>query len=80
MLTRDEERIGDHTNDFLLYVMKHGTLPANATIFDVGANIGVTTAILATAAPSGQVFAFEPGTENHRHLLRTIEPTICPIV
>jgi FkbM family methyltransferase len=66
----DHLDLGDNTNDFLLYVRKH-YLREDATIFDVGANIGVTAALLATAAPQGRLFAFEPG-EAYSHLLETL--------
>ncbi len=66
----DHLDLGDHSNDFLLYVLKH-CLRRDATIFDVGANIGVTALMLATAAPDGQLFAFEPG-EAYSHLLATL--------
>jgi FkbM family methyltransferase len=68
----DHLNIGDHTNDFLLYASKH-YLRADAEIFDVGANIGVTAAILANAAPQGRIFAFEPGAETYQHLISTIQ-------
>ena len=45
----------------------------DATIFDVGANIGVTAAILGAAAPRGHLYAFEPGAETYPHLMATIE-------
>ena len=68
----DHLNIGDHTNDFLLYVSKN-FLSDDATIFDIGANIGVTAAILATAAPRGHILAFEPGAETYAYLLATID-------
>jgi hypothetical protein len=68
----DHLHIGDHINGFLFYVSKH-LLSDDATIFDIGANIGVTAAILATAAPRGDLFAFEPGAETYPYLLATID-------
>jgi FkbM family methyltransferase len=62
----------DHTNDFLVHISKHHLLE-DATIFDVGANIGVTAALLATASPRGRLFAFEPGARTYPYLLATIE-------
>jgi FkbM family methyltransferase len=73
----DHLNIGDHANDFLLYVSKH-YLRADAEIFDVGANIGATAAILATAAPQGRLFAFEPGAETYPHLIATIQANKLP--
>jgi FkbM family methyltransferase len=69
--------IGDHTNDFLLYVSRH-FLRENATIFDIGANIGMTAVILATAVRRGQVYAFEPGADTYPYLLATIEANRVP--
>jgi len=68
----DHLEIGDHTNDFLRYVGKHH-LREDATIFDVGANIGVTAAILDAAAPRGRLYCFEPAPQNYPHLVATIE-------
>jgi len=40
---------------------KHGvTLPPRATVFDVGANIGLFSLFVHTEAPSARIFAFEP--------------------
>ncbi len=68
----DHLTLDDHTNDFLLYVRRRH-VRENAIIFDVGANIGVTTALLGTAIPHGRLYAFEPGAETFPHLLATIE-------
>ncbi|MEI5681516.1 MULTISPECIES: FkbM family methyltransferase [unclassified Mesorhizobium] len=37
-----------------------GFMPDTATIFDVGANVGQTTAVLLEAFPGAQIHAFEP--------------------
>ena len=47
-------------------------LPSDAVIFDVGANIGVTTAIFAAAHPERRVYCFEPSPRAFEHLSRTI--------
>jgi FkbM family methyltransferase len=41
------------------------------TIFDVGANIGVTSAMLATVLPHVTIHAYEPGAEALRYLTAT---------
>ena len=68
----DHFNLGDHTNDFLLYVAKSFIRP-DAVVFDVGANIGVTSAIFSLAAPQGRTFAFEPSPSIYPYLLKTIE-------
>lgn len=46
-------------------------LKAGMNAIDIGANVGVYSLPLArSVAPSGQVFAFEPGTANREHLAR----------
>ena len=47
-------------------------LPPDALIFDVGANIGVTTAIFAAAHAERRVYCFEPSPRAFGHLSRTI--------
>jgi FkbM family methyltransferase len=68
----DHLNAGDHTNDFLRKVAQTYVRP-EATVFDVGANIGVTTAILGTAASRGRVFSFEPSPSVYPVLLDTIK-------
>lgn len=43
-----------------------------STVLDVGANIGVTSIIAATALPRCSVMAFEPGEQNYRFLQKNI--------
>lgn len=43
-------------------------LPADAVVADIGAYIGVVTALLATLCPKGHVYAFEPVPENFVYL------------
>lgn len=43
-------------------------LEPDAVVLDIGAHIGVVTALLAGLCPKGQVYSFEPATENHAHL------------
>lgn len=45
-----------------------GIVPSDATIVDVGANIGVYTIALASLAPAGRVHAFEPNPETVQYL------------
>lgn len=58
-------------------------LKPDAICFDVGANIGVTTLLLAALCTKGHVYAFEPGRVNARWLRRNIEVnrlTNCTVV
>lgn len=55
---------------FLAGISKN--LPPDALIFDVGANIGVTTAIFAAAHAERRVYCFEPSPRAFGHLSRTI--------
>jgi len=48
------------------------SIPSDAVIFDVGANIGVTTLNYAKAAVNGRVYAFEPTHYAFSKLLRNI--------
>lgn len=43
------------------------------TVFDIGANVGVFAVWAALHDPSVKVYAFEPASENFRHLQRNIE-------
>lgn len=66
-----------HETDFLyqeIFIerayLKHGiTLPANACVFDVGANIGMFTLFIKQEKADANVFAFEP-TPKINHLLK----------
>ncbi len=52
----------------------HELIPAGAVIFDVGANIGYVSLLLAKAAgPTGKVFAFEALPSNVEQLRRNVE-------
>jgi FkbM family methyltransferase len=56
---------------------------AKDTVFDIGANLGVHTALLSRlAGPLGHIFAFEPNEELHPALTLIIEglrnTTLCP--
>lgn len=42
-------------------------------VFDIGANIGVTSAIMSNLVPQGQIFAFEPGPGIFDILCKNIE-------
>jgi FkbM family methyltransferase len=58
-----------------------GLLPeANAVALDVGANIGVTAAVLSRCLPQGVVYAFEPGKSVYAALVRNVEQNRLPNV
>jgi FkbM family methyltransferase len=61
----------DPTNDFMAHVGLE-LLPGDAIIFDVGASIGYTTALLAMLAPAARIFSFEPSPIAWPHLNQTI--------
>jgi FkbM family methyltransferase len=63
--------LADRTNDFLLHIAKSYLRP-DAVILDVGANLGVTSAIFSVSAPRGQIFSFEPSPSIYPYLLKTI--------
>lgn len=50
-------------------------LAPDSTVLDIGANIGIMTALLSKACPQGKVHAFEPIPENHRSLQRLLRFT-----
>jgi FkbM family methyltransferase len=53
---------------------QHGfALGPKDTIVDVGAHVGIFTALAARAAPKGRVFAFEPMADNYALLVRNVE-------
>jgi FkbM family methyltransferase len=58
----DEVKAIDWSNDPLVALAKK--LPAGATCLDVGANIGLTTLIMAASCPQHRFFAFEPLPSN----------------
>lgn len=47
--------------DFIESIVKR--LPRDAVIFDIGANIGVTTRAMAQHIPQGRVYSFEPSVD-----------------
>jgi FkbM family methyltransferase len=49
-----------------------GNLRAAANCLDVGANVGLTAALLATCCPEGRVFAIEASPKNARYLRENI--------
>lgn len=49
------------------------TLPADAVIFDIGANIGTVSLSFAKALPAAKIYAFEPTEYAHAKLLRNME-------
>lgn len=62
--------LGDPSNDFFSFVIE-STLSKDAVVFDIGANIGLTT--LTAARRASQVVAFEPQPTTHACLVKTIE-------
>jgi FkbM family methyltransferase len=59
-------------NDNALLAGAIGRLPHDAVIFDVGANMGVTTALFAKLIPDATIFSFEPDPEPFGYLQATI--------
>ena len=55
----------------------HRNLGPEAVVFDVGANIGVTTLILSQVVRSGTVFAVEAGRQNYALLSENVEGNGC---
>ena len=54
--------------------LQHGvSLPADAVVFDVGANIGLFTLFVHQACAQAQVYAFEPIPMNFEKLKRNVE-------
>ena len=63
--------VGNKTNDFLFY-MADKFVQAGDTVIDIGANIGITTCVLAAAAAPGRVLSFEPGPDTFERLQQTV--------
>jgi FkbM family methyltransferase len=57
-------------NEFLIRSVS--TLPPNATIIDVGANIGLTALLFKSMIPSGRVICFEPDPLAYEALSLTV--------
>ena len=66
----DHLTLGDHTNDLLLAIAEG--LPEDAVVIDVGANVGLTSAIFSTCAPQGRVLSFEPSPSTFSFLETTL--------
>src|SRR3954467_7555828 len=67
----DNITLGDKTNDFLINIsQKH--IKKDAVIFDVGANIGLTSAIFSISSPDGKIFSFEPSPKAFYFLCETV--------
>lgn len=47
-------------------------LRPDSVCLDIGANIGLTTGLMAQLCPDGAIFAFEPSPRNFHHLTATI--------
>ena len=48
------------------------SLPADAVVLDVGANIGLTVLTIASALPGGRVYGFEPSPRNAHYLRENV--------
>ena len=55
-----------------IYKNKYLSLPSNAVVFDIGANIGSMTLSFAQIATNGLIYAFEPTDYAYNKLLRNI--------
>jgi FkbM family methyltransferase len=69
---------GDFTGDTLAELVR--ALPPAATILDVGANIGLTTLIMARARAGDSLCAFEPVPSNAGFLRRNLAAAGCQAV
>lgn len=69
----DNIAIGDRANDFLIDIMAR-YLPSEAVILDVGANVGVTSAVFAILRPGATIYSFEPSPETFGFLCETARP------
>ena len=69
----DKIVIGDRANDFLIAIVAR-YLPSAAVIFDVGANVGVTSAVFAVSQPAATIYSFEPSPETFGFLCETVRP------
>ncbi|MBW4034829.1 MAG: FkbM family methyltransferase [Proteobacteria bacterium] len=71
----------DHSDNPLIALV--AGLPTPATILDVGANIGLTSIVMAARSPHDQIIAFEPIPDNLdflRHNLATNHITNCRVI
>jgi FkbM family methyltransferase len=65
------ESMGGGEHDVMREVLAN--VPSGAVVYDVGANVGLYTIFLAkSVGHSGRVIAFEPHTQNHKHLVENI--------
>jgi len=61
--------LGHHDNAMLVDALR--LLPSDAMILDVGANIGLTTAIMTKRLPNARILSFEPDPEPFGYLRET---------
>ncbi|MES2332697.1 MAG: FkbM family methyltransferase [Bacteroidota bacterium] len=61
---------GSHEEEFIFFM---GMTPAEGTILDIGANIGIMTASLARRFPKAKVYAFEPIPNNIEALEKVVK-------
>lgn len=67
------QELNSYETDFLyqeifedrVYLRKGIVIPADATVIDIGANIGLFTAFIKQQAPQARVLAFEPSVETY---------------
>jgi FkbM family methyltransferase len=64
------DHVGGHENAMLVDAIR--LLPSDAIILDVGANIGLTTAIMMKRLPNARILSFEPDPESYSYLLETV--------
>lgn len=62
---------GDRESGLLAEIVERTVRP-NSIAIDVGANIGLTTALLSTVIRDGQIHALEPSSSAFPHLVETI--------
>lgn len=62
----------------LQYIKNRLSPEARPVLFDVGANIGNYTKLLAEHFPDGEIFAFEPSPETFRALRENCPPSVRP--
>jgi FkbM family methyltransferase len=72
-------QLGDGT-DRDLWEFGQRFIAADSNILDIGANLGVTSCILADLVPKGRVCAVEAGLGNYRHLVENLDKNGHPTV
>ena len=62
-----KSRSGEEYKAFLKFM---SLIPPDSTVLDLGANIGVMTALLSRDHPDWQIYSFEPMPRNHKTIQR----------